>query len=63
MPEVLVTSTALWVPEFDGKVALVSDTSVSHGAIGVHCSPEAVVGSPIVLVKDGDEITFDLTAG
>ncbi|MEM6366221.1 MAG: dihydroxy-acid dehydratase, partial [Planctomycetota bacterium] len=50
----------------DGKVALVSDTrvsGVSHGAIGVHCSPEAIVGGPIALVEDGDEISFDLQAG
>ncbi|MEM6469054.1 MAG: dihydroxy-acid dehydratase [Planctomycetota bacterium] len=66
MPEVLVASAALSVPELDGKVALVSDTrvsGVSHGAIGVHCSPEAIVGGPIALVEDGDEISFDLQAG
>ncbi|HAC89562.1 MAG TPA: dihydroxy-acid dehydratase, partial [Planctomycetaceae bacterium] len=38
-------------------------SGVSHGAIGVHCSPEAVVGGPIALVQDGDEISFDATAG
>jgi dihydroxy-acid dehydratase len=66
MPEVLIASAALAVPELDGKVALVSDTrvsGVSHGAIGVHCSPEAAVGGPISLVEDGDRITFDLLAG
>ena len=66
MPEVLVASAALSVPELNGKVALVSDTrvsGVSHGAIGVHCAPEAVVGGPIALVEDGDEITFDLLKG
>lgn len=66
MPEVLVASAALSVPELDGKVALVSDTrvsGVSHGAIGVHCSPEAIVGGPIALVEDGDEISFDLQEG
>ncbi|HAY81022.1 MAG TPA: dihydroxy-acid dehydratase, partial [Planctomycetaceae bacterium] len=59
MPEVLVASAALAVPDLDGRVALVSDTrvsGVSHGAIGVHCSPEAIVGGPIALVEDGDEI-------
>ncbi|MCP4191677.1 MAG: dihydroxy-acid dehydratase [Planctomycetaceae bacterium] len=64
MPEVLIASAALAVPELDGKVALVSDTrvsGVSHGAIGVHCSPEAIVGGPIALVEDGDEISFDLS--
>lgn len=66
MPEVLIASAALAVPELDGRVAMVSDTrvsGVSHGAIGVHCSPEAAVGGPIAAVQDGDEISFDLLAG
>lgn len=66
MPEVLVATAALAVPELDGKVAFLSDTrvsGVSHGAIGVHCSPEATVGGPIALVEDGDEISFDLLQG
>ena len=66
MPEVLVATSALSIPELDGKVALVSDTrvsGVSHGAIGVHCSPEAAVGGPIGLVRDGDVIEFDLLKG
>ena len=66
MPEVLVASAALSTPELDGKVALISDTrvsGVSHGAIGVHCCPEAAVGGPIGLVADGDGIAFDLEAG
>ena len=66
MPEVLIASAALAVPELDGQVAMVSDTrvsGVSHGAIGVHCAPEAAVCGPIALVEDGDEISFDLLAG
>lgn len=66
MPEVLVATAALTVPELDGKVAFISDTrvsGVSHGAIGVHCSPEAAIGGPIGLVQDGDEISFDLLQG
>lgn len=66
MPEVLVATAALTTPELEGKVAFISDTrvsGVSHGAIGVHCSPEAAVGGPIALVNDGDEISFDLVAG
>ena len=66
MPEVLVATAALAVPELDGKVALVSDTrvsGVSHGAIGVHCAPESAIGGPIGKVQDGDKITFDLLAG
>ena len=66
MPEVLIASAALAVPELDGKVAFISDTrvsGVSHGAIGVHCSPEAAVGGPIACVNDGDAISFDLLSG
>jgi dihydroxy-acid dehydratase len=66
MPEVLIASAALAVPELDGQVAMISDTrvsGVSHGAIGVHCSPEAAVGGPIAAVEDGDEISFDLLLG
>lgn len=66
MPEVLVATAALATPELDGKVAFLSDTrvsGVSHGAIGVHCAPEAAVGGPIALVEDDDEISFDLLGG
>ena len=66
MPEVLIASAALAVPELDGKVAFISDTrvsGVSHGAIGVHCSPEAAVGGPIACVQDGDNVSFDLLKG
>lgn len=66
MPEVLIATAALAVPELDGRVAFISDTrvsGVSHGAIGVHCSPEAAVGGPIACVEDGDIISFDLLNG
>ncbi|HIE98130.1 MAG TPA: dihydroxy-acid dehydratase [Fuerstia sp.] len=66
MPEVLVATAALAVPELDGKVAFISDTrvsGVSHGAIGVHCAPEAAVGGPIACVHNGDTIAFDLING
>ena len=66
MPEVVIAASALSVPELNGKVALISDTrisGISHGAIGVHCAPEAAVGGPIAFVRDGDEIGFDLLKG
>ncbi len=66
MPEVVLAASALSVPELNGKVALISDTrisGISHGAIGVHCAPEAAVGGPIGLVHDGDAISFDLPTG
>lgn len=66
MPEVVLAASALSVPELNGKVALISDTrisGISHGAIGVHCAPEAFVGGPIGLVRDGDQVSFDLPTG
>ena len=66
MPEVLIATAALAVPELDGKIAFISDarvSGVSHGAIGVHCSPEAIVGGPIGCVQDGDMISFHLVKG
>ena len=66
MPEVLVASNALTVPELDGKVVIITDTrvsGVSHGAIGIHCSPEAAVGGPIACVENGDRIRYDLLSG
>jgi dihydroxy-acid dehydratase len=66
MPEVLIATAALATPELDGKVAFISDTrvsGVSHGAIGVHCAPEAAAGGPIALVEDDDDISFDLLNG
>ncbi len=66
MPEVVLAASALSVPELNGKVALISDTrisGISHGAIGVHCAPEAAVGGPIAFVHDGDAISFDLPTG
>jgi dihydroxy-acid dehydratase len=66
MPELLVASAALAVPELDGKVAFLSDgrvSGVSHGVMGIHCSPEAAVGGPIAAIQDGDEIEFDLLQG
>jgi len=66
MPEVLVATAALAGAGLAGRVALISDTrisGVSHGAIGVHCAPEAVAGGAIARVRDGDAIAFDLLRG
>ena len=41
----------------------VSDARMSgtaYGTIVLHCSPEAAVGGPIALVKDGDTIELDI---
>ncbi len=44
----------------------VSDARMSgtaYGTIVLHCSPEAAVGGPLALVRDGDEIALDARAG
>ncbi len=66
MPELHIVSAALALPELKGKVALISDSrvsGVSSGIIGVHCAPEAAVGGPIGMIRDGDLIEFDLEKG
>jgi dihydroxy-acid dehydratase len=66
MPEIVIATSALSIPELVGKVAVISDTrisGISHGAIGIHCCPEAVLGGPIALVEDDDIISFDLLKG
>jgi len=47
------------------KVALITDGRFSggtHGFVVGHITPEAFVGGPIAVVKDGDEITIDAEA-
>jgi dihydroxy-acid dehydratase len=61
MPEQLKASAALMGAKLD-NVALITDgrySGASHGFIVGHIVPEAAVGGPIALVKDGDEITID----
>ena len=44
----------------------VSDARMSgtaYGTIVLHCAPEAAVGGPLALVRDGDEIALDARAG
>jgi len=63
MPEQLKASAALMGAKLTKK-ALVTDgrySGASHGFIVGHVCPEAAVGGPIALVKDGDMITIDAT--
>ncbi|MBQ6568070.1 MAG: dihydroxy-acid dehydratase, partial [Treponema sp.] len=44
-------------------VALITDgrfSGATRGASLGHCSPEAAVGGPIALVREGDKITLDI---
>jgi dihydroxy-acid dehydratase len=61
MPEQLKASAAIMGAGLT-NIALVTDgrySGASHGFIVGHVCPEAAVGGPIGLVKDGDEITID----
>ncbi|KAL6811421.1 dihydroxy-acid/6-phosphogluconate dehydratase [Trichoderma sp. SZMC 28015] len=61
MPEQLKASGAIKGAELT-NIALVTDgrySGASHGFIVGHVCPEAAVGGPIALVKDGDIITID----
>jgi dihydroxy-acid dehydratase len=44
----------------------VSDARMSgtaYGTVVLHCAPEAAVGGPLAIVRDGDRITLDAEAG
>lgn len=61
MPEQLKASAALMGAKLT-NVALVTDgrySGASHGFIVGHVVPEAAVGGPIAVVRDGDMITID----
>lgn len=63
MREMLATTAALIGQGLGKKVAMVTDGRFSGGTRGFmvgHVAPEAFVGGPIALVKDGDEITIDI---
>jgi len=62
MREMLATTAALVGQGLGKKVAMVTDGRFSGGTRGFmvgHVAPEAYVGGPIALVKDGDDITID----
>lgn len=61
MPEQLRASAALMGARLH-NVALVTDgrySGASHGFIVGHVVPEAAVGGPIALLRDGDEVVID----
>ncbi|MDD5263279.1 MAG: dihydroxy-acid dehydratase, partial [Candidatus Bipolaricaulis sp.] len=66
MREMLMPTSSLAGIGLDGSVALITDgrfSGASRGAAIGHVSPEAAVGGPLALVKEGDEIEIDLDAG
>ena len=66
MREMLSTTAALYGRGMGGKVALITDGRFSGGTRGFcvgHIGPEAAVGGPIALLRDGDIIRMDAEAG
>src|SRR5215468_3457602 len=66
MREMLSTTAALYGQGMGDKVALITDGRFSGATRGFcigHVGPEAAVGGPIGLLRDGDMITIDAEAG
>ena len=66
MREMLSTTAALYGQGMGDKVALITDGRFSGATRGFcigHVGPEAAVGGPIALIKDGDIITLDGVTG
>jgi len=65
MREMLSPTSAIAGRGLANDVALITDGRFSGGSRGFvvgHIAPEAAVGGPIALVKDGDQITIDAVA-
>ncbi|MFA0751469.1 MAG: hypothetical protein SLRJCFUN_001872 [Candidatus Fervidibacter sp.] len=63
MREMLAVTAALVGEGLKDEVALLTDgrfSGATHGLMIGHISPEAQVGGPIALVRDGDIITIDV---
>jgi dihydroxy-acid dehydratase len=66
MREMLSTTSAIYGQGMGEQVALITDGRFSGGTRGFcvgHVGPEAAVGGPIALLRNGDKITIDATAG
>jgi dihydroxy-acid dehydratase len=66
MPEMLSTTGAIYGQGLGEEVALITDGRFSGGTHGFsigHVGPEAAVGGPIGLLKDGDIIEIDIEKG
>ena len=65
MREMLSPTSALIGRGLANDVALITDGRFSggtHGFVVGHVTPEAAVGGPLALVKNGDTITIDARA-
>jgi dihydroxy-acid dehydratase len=65
MREMLAVTGALVGQGIGDSIALITDgrfSGATHGFMVGHVSPEAAVGGPIALIRDGDMITLDVKA-
>jgi dihydroxy-acid dehydratase len=65
MREMLAVTAALVGQGLGEDVALITDgrfSGATHGLMAGHVAPEAARGGPIAAVRDGDEVTLDVTA-
>jgi len=66
MREMLSTTSAIYGQGMGDKVALITDGRFSGATRGFcigHVGPEAAVGGPIALLRNGDRIRIDAAAG
>ena len=66
MREMLSVTSALVGQGIGDKVALITDgrfSGITRGLMVGHVSPEAMVGGPIALVKNNDQIVIDIAKG
>jgi dihydroxy-acid dehydratase len=66
MREMLATTAALYGQGMGGKVALITDGRFSGATRGFcigHVGPEAALGGPIALLRDGDIVRIDAERG
>ena len=66
MREMLAATAALVGQGLGDKVAMVTDgrfSGATRGFMVGHVAPEAMVGGPIAMVKNGDEIVIDINKG
>ena len=66
MREMLSTTAAIYGQGMGEEVALITDGRFSGGTRGFcvgHVGPEAALGGPIALLRDGDRIILDAAAG
>ena len=66
MPEMLSTTGAIYGQGLGEEVALITDGRFSGGTHGIsigHVGPEAAVGGPIGLIKNGDVVEINVDKG